>query len=329
MEEITLDVFGVQAHVTTPAHDFAEFVCQNYRFFLDGSNRTRDIVVTYSPDAGDRAVEEGHTLYRAGKGIYVGRKKLYWENVFGFRVLLTLTDAGGFDILAFHHDLLRQQSLEERYQNFQRSMRWAIHFPIFVLLRERLGWVLVHASAVARGNEALVFCGLNKVGKSTLAMHLCQAGGYSFMTDNFLLAGPQWVYGFPEVVRMPPEAMERLGLQFTKPHTIYGKYHISLDSNSVCLKARPQTCFLVTNGEKLELVRLNPAHAWRTVEGMHAFLGEFPESSYLALLPFLGQGSFDDRPNLPMIFHDATWFHLSFPLDWNLESIMEVIEGCI
>ena len=149
------------------------------------------------------------------------------------------------------------------------------------------------------------------------------------MTDNFLLAGPQWVYGFPEVVRMTPEAMERLGLQFTKPHTIYGKYHISLDSNSVCLKARPQTCFLVTNGEKLELVRLNPAHAWRTVEGMHAFLGEFPESSYLALLPFLGQGSFDDRPNLPMIFHDATWFHLSFPLDWNLESIMEVIEGCI
>ena len=102
MKEIVLDVFGIRAHVTTPLQDFAEFVRRNYQPFLDVSSLPHDVVVTYSPDAGDEAAESAHALRNAGMGVYIGRNKLYWENEFGFRVLVTLTDTGGFDILAFH-----------------------------------------------------------------------------------------------------------------------------------------------------------------------------------------------------------------------------------
>lgn len=329
MEEILLDVFGVRVRVITPLLDFAEFVRQNYNFFLNVSKKANNIVVTYSPDAGNKAAETGHRLYNAGMGIYIDQKMLYWENEFGFRIMVTLKDKGGFYIHAFHHDLLRLQDMEKRHQNFQRSMRWAIHFPIFSFLQERLGWILLHASAVARDDKALVFCGLNKVGKSTLAMYLCQDLGYKFMTDNFLLADSQYIYGFPEVLRVTPESMERLKLQPTYDHKIYGKYHISLDSKDVCLKARPKVCFLITKGERLELNKLDSDLAWRTVKGIHAFLGEFPESSYLALMPFLKQGPFEKRPNSNVISNNTTWFHLSIPLDWNLQRIAEAIERCI
>ena len=329
MEEIFLNVFGIRAHVSTPLHDFAEFVRQNYNCFLDDSGQSYDLEVMFSPDAGARAAADGRELYGAGMGAYIGSKTLYWENEFGFRTLLTLEDSGAFNILAYHHDLLREQDQEERYQNFQRSIRWAIHFPIFVLLQQRQGWGLVHAAAVAQKGDALLFCGLNKVGKSTLAMYLCQTRGFSFMTDNFLLAGPDKVYGFPETARMSPEATEHLGLTPARDHKVYGKFHIDIDPTDVCLEARPKVCFLVTRGKTLDLVRVDSSRAWQTLQGMHAFLGEFPEYSYLGLLPFLQHGAPVINPSPTAMFEEATWYHLSSPLDWNIEKMAETIERCI
>ena len=330
--EVFLNVYGVGAQVVTPLEDFADFVRRNYGAFLDEPGKAPLVKVVYSPEAGERAAAIARRLSQAGMGLRLDRTRLYWENEFGFRVLVTLTDTGDFEILAFHHDLLRARDAEARYRNFQRSLRWAVHFPIFVQLRARLGWTLMHASAVAGSDGALVLCGLNKVGKSTLAMYLCRHRGYRFMTDNFLFAAGDAVHAFPEVVRLPPQSLERLGMEPPPPPqqtTVYGKHHVTLDSAEVCLKAQPKAFFLITLGERVELTPLEAGDAWRRVEGLHAFLGEFPDSSYLAMLPFLERGSFALRPQRPCFPSPANWYHLTYTLNWNLEHTAEVLEGCI
>ena len=63
MEEIFLNVFGIRAHVSTPLHDFAEFVRQNYNCFLDDSGQSYDLEVMFSPDAGDRAAADAGSSF--------------------------------------------------------------------------------------------------------------------------------------------------------------------------------------------------------------------------------------------------------------------------
>lgn len=329
MDKILLNVHGIETSVITGVPEFAQFVRANYHPFKTDAVENPEINVEFSLDAGERAAEIGHSLYGTGMGLAVGNDRLYWENEFGFRVLLTVGNSGNFDILAFHKDLLREQGSEEKYQNFQRSMRWAIHFPIFSLLRASHGWQLMHASAVARNGKAIILCGLNKVGKSTLAMFLHQIQGYELMSDNFLLVGPQKVYAFPEAVRMSRESMDHLNLDTDGRPKIYGKYHVNIENNALNLEAHPKACFLVTRGKELALAKIDASQGWSTLEGMHAILGEFPESSYLALLPFVDAVRFGRHPGPTVLSRDTNWHHLSFPLDWNIKKVIEAVQNCI
>jgi len=328
MQKIFLNVFGIRVCITTALDDFAEFVRQNYHCFQGNSESNPDVEVLFSEEAGDRSCIDAGIQYDAGMGIKIGKQKLYWENEYGYRTLVTLKEGGGYSILAFHYDIFREQEIEKRYQNFQRSMRWCIHFPIFVLLQERLGWRLIHASAVVKNGKALVFCGLNKVGKSTLAMYLCKRDHFSFMTDNFLFVSQKMVYGFPEVLRVSPETMSRLGLQSTLDYRVYGKHHVPLDSVGICLKAQPIIFFLLTVGKKHNLAEVEPSQALGMVDGISAFLREFPESSYLSMLPFIKNEPVINHSSLSIIRDDVKWYHLSFPMDWNLEKVSEVIKEC-
>ena len=88
---------------------------------------------------------------------------LYWENAFGFSVLVTPRGDGGFEVLAYHFDLERERDPDLRARNHQRSLRWALHFPLFDASapapaapapRQRAG-------GPRTPPRALVFCGLN------------------------------------------------------------------------------------------------------------------------------------------------------------------------
>ena len=325
----SVDVYGVSAQVITPLDDFADFVRRNYVPFLASDHRAPRMRTVFSPAAGEEAAEIAPALRSAGMGIRFDESRLYWENEFGFRVLVTLTKTGGFEILAYHDDLHNSQDADARYRNFQRSLRWVVHFPVFVQLRARLGWTLMHASAVADNDGAVVLCGLNKVGKSTLAMTLCRRRGYRFMTDNFLFATDDRVCGFPEVARLDDRSLEFLDMQPAPGRcTVYGKHHLPTNPADICLQAPPKVFFLVTVGEQVEVTRLNTEAAWRRVQGLHAFLSEFPESSYLAMLPLLEHGRLDAHSTMPEAARQAPWYQLTYPLNWNLEHIMEVVDEC-
>ncbi len=334
--------FGVTLRLDSEDPDFTGFAARNYRPFLDVPAAKPDIAVRFGPRAGKAARNRKAAMSRLGMGLHIDDASLYWENAFGFSVLVTPQD-DGFEVLAYHFDLERERDPDLRARNHQRSLRWALHFPLFHCLGIRARLRLVHASALAvrepaGGSRALVFCGLNGVGKSTLAAFLARQPGYRFMTDNFLLTDGSAVYGFPEVLRLDPAALAKLGLAPEADNTVYGKHHLSLAAETICLHAEPAACFLVTNGEALSLDPLDAGLAEKALAGLHAFLGEFPEQSYLAALPLLtaagpnpGGPSPDDGPTsvgAPLL-SGRPWYRLSLPLDWRLADVKELVESCI
>ena len=329
VREVGADVFGIRVGLESECREFADFVARNYRAFVGEVPAYPDVHVRFGQGAGERARTRRDGMRSAGMGLYFDDRALFWENEFGFAILVVPDAAGGFEVDAYHFDLDRESDPDLRARNLQRSMRWALHFPLFTLLSERRNLRLVHASAVARQDgRALVFCGLNKVGKSTLSAFLARGEGYSFMTDNFLLAGPEAVFGFPESLRLGPESLARLGVPATRS-TVYGKHHLALPPEAISLKGDPAACFFVTNGAKLEATPMDAGRASRLIAGLDDYLGEFPRHSYLAALPLLPTVSTRPAATGDPVLWRRPWYRLSLPRDWRLDDAKELVEACI
>ncbi len=65
-----------------------------------------------------------------------------------------------------------------------------LHLDIFDQWRARLGDLLIHGCAVGYGERALLFCGTQSTGKTTLITHLINCGA-SYLTDDFALIEPE------------------------------------------------------------------------------------------------------------------------------------------
>jgi hypothetical protein len=96
----------------------------------------------------------------------------------------------------------------------ERLLRLSLLGPVLGLILHQRGFLVLHASVVARGGSAVAFLGKNGWGKSTIAAAL-HAKGYDLVTDDvaairFDEAGPIVLPGFPQV-KLWPEAATLLG----------------------------------------------------------------------------------------------------------------------
>lgn len=81
---------------------------------------------------------------------------------------------------------------------------WVTSIFFSVLLRQR-GAIVLHASAAARGGEAVAFVGRAGQGKSTMA-EFCRSRGYTVLTDDVLAlrveGGEAWAYPSYPFIRL-------------------------------------------------------------------------------------------------------------------------------
>jgi hypothetical protein len=97
----------------------------------------------------------------------------------------------------------------------ERWIRTGILGPSMGALLYQRGWLTLHASSVAVGNEAVAFMGERGWGKSTMAAYMC-ARGHRLVSDDVAAiwvdaAGSPEVYpGYPQL-KLWPEAAASLG----------------------------------------------------------------------------------------------------------------------
>src|SRR5215218_6629728 len=122
---------------------------------------------------------------------------LFWQNVGSFLVL------GGRTIV-----------VDPSPAADERILRLFVLGPVLAMLLCQRGYLLLHASAVAVADEAVLFLGSAGWGKSTMAAAL-HARGYRLATDDVavLQVGercPMLLPSFPQL-RLWPEALASLG----------------------------------------------------------------------------------------------------------------------
>ena len=132
-----------------------------------------------------------------------------------------------------------------------------IYYPLWFYLEATAGWHVLHASAVSRSSGAIIFAGLEGVGKTTLALALAGEGS-TLLADNLIWYNEQQVMGVPEPIRLHDPSgplLERVRLR-PLPIGTTQKGFFALEGDSMGA-ARPRAVLLpvfgrVTDIEPLE-----------------------------------------------------------------------------
>ncbi|PYR34453.1 MAG: hypothetical protein DMF90_17115 [Acidobacteria bacterium] len=118
-----------------------------------------------------------------------------------------------FDVDYWYHPSVKKLARVPDYQQrkFFTLARYLVHFPIAWYLERTRGWSLVHASAVAAGDEALLIAGPGGAGKTTTCVGVMARAGVRLVTENLLFTDGQHVFPLREPIRLTDESLALLG----------------------------------------------------------------------------------------------------------------------
>lgn len=312
-----VDVHGITAKVCSSDKDFILFVKSNYKIFLCSKQVKTNININFSKEIINKIDRLKSKMSRYSNGLYLGEKSIYWENEFKFSILVIFNSKSEWEVLGYHFDLNNNLNKEDILKNYTRSMRWMIHFPIFLMLEKFKKFKLLHASSLNYKDKTVLLVGLNKVGKSSIARYLYENFNFNYLSDNFLLTDGKYVYAFPEKGRLSSESINHLNIK--KSNTlVYNKYHFDIDSNRIKLKSKPTHVFIVSNNSERKIKSLKYTSALDLIKSVNRYLLEFPEYSFYSMID-----SFEfmksEEPATKLFSNNVNFYKISVPLNWTIE----------
>lgn len=169
---------------------------------------------------------------------------------------------------------------DEIFAFYQVLMRRTVHFPYFLLLGQK-GFSLLHASMSCRGEDAVLFMGLNGAGKTTAALSLLPE--MSIMADNFALFDGNRAFGFPEMLRIPANAVLDAGTK-DGGRIVDGKTRVKMAGGSGNARFRPRACVIIKRGRINSWEETARDGAIEYLEAIDRFQHETDDFSYLTFI---------------------------------------------
>jgi len=100
-------------------------------------------------------------------------------------------------------DFFRYGPLSKPQDEFYFMLTYhLVYYPLFWFLETFKTIYSLHASALSYQNKGLIICGLEGVGKTSLALKFLQEEGSKFLSDNLVFFNNRQVYPCFELVRM-------------------------------------------------------------------------------------------------------------------------------
>jgi hypothetical protein len=166
------------------------------------------------------------------------------------------------------------------FTDYQIIMRRSVHFPYFLLLCQK-GYSLLHASMSYRGEDAVLFMGLNGAGKTTAALSLLPE--MSIAADNFVFFDGERAFGYPELLRIPGDIPANPGSKDRAP-IVDGKTQVKMIEGRKTAHVRPRACVIVKRGRENSWEEIPRDQAIEYLETTDLFQHETHEFSYLAFI---------------------------------------------
>jgi hypothetical protein len=95
-------------------------------------------------------------------------------------------------------------------RKFFTLTQYLVQFPIAWHLARTRGWGLIHASAVAAGDRAVLVAGLGGSGKTTTCVSLMAQAGMTLLSENLLFSDGAAVFPLPEPIRLTDDSLTLL-----------------------------------------------------------------------------------------------------------------------
>jgi hypothetical protein len=209
-----------------------------------------------------------------GKRMRLGEDDLVWFNTHRDKDLQLRfrrrANQLQFDVAYCYHPtaekLARYPAYAER--KFFKLARYLVQFPVAWYLERTRGWTLLHASAVARGGEAVLVAGPGGAGKTTTCVGLLSHPGVRLVTENLLFTDGRHIFPLREPLRLtgdslalladgPRQALVPLGLGGGSKHKVLFRLPATLDEGPV----RPAALFIPRFTARGSLEPIAPAMA--------------------------------------------------------------------
>lgn len=177
----------------------------------------------------------------------------------------------------------------------EEILRLFVLGPVLAILLRQRGHLLLHASAVDVGDEAILFVGSSGWGKSTMAAAL-YARGYGLVTDDIAVlrvdeSGPVVSPSFPQL-KLSPEVLVSLGddpetLPRWNPHL--EKRTRSAAHNFLATPLRVKRIYVLDDGNSSAIIPLRPQeafvelvrHTYGSDYGLQSAMGVGSDSHFL------------------------------------------------
>ncbi len=152
-----------------------------------------------------------------GKRMLLAEDRLVWPDTHRDRDLQLRFGRRGrafvFDVACCYNPSSKKLA---KYPDYERKkffdlLRYLVHFPIAWRLERTRGWSLLHASAVADGDRAVLIAGPGGCGKTTTAVALAARAGLSLVSENLLFYDGDAAHPLCEPIRLTDESVALLG----------------------------------------------------------------------------------------------------------------------
>ena len=167
--------------------------------------------------------------------------------------------------------LYRKGEGERKYQMLLRCFFYPIFFNFY--LKRQL--IPLHAGAVSSGERAIIFCGLDGVGKTCASLFLLSFPNAKFISDNLILAGQNRIYPCYEQIRIHSENRNLLNDKFVSRISAKGcKDFLMPTENPSSQGVVPSTVIFLEFANQTRLLPISPVESVQRALFLNNVAGE-------------------------------------------------------
>jgi hypothetical protein len=291
-------IHNIKASIDCPNDNVRQFIEKSFFFFKKKQKYKFQINISIDLSSKKNFANLSKKINKIGNNILLDKKKLIFQNhglIYEFinqkkKISVNVKKQTNSGIFLKSKNIVKKILFEtDVYSIFRQS----IILPIIWILSRKFNIHSLHGGATSLNRRGYIFSGLAGVAKSNLTLFMTIQNRFKFLSDNFLLFDKNFIYPFPEWIRVIDDSkkiMPELNKFFeTKKLKRNKKNYYLLPNKLISQKVKPKIFIFTEIGSKCKLKKIKKDYTIKRILLSKDQVKEFPEQNFIALLDLLNQ----------------------------------------
>ena len=291
-------IYNIKASINCPDNNIRKFIEKSFFFFKKRQNYKFQIKVNINLTDKKNFKNLGEKINKIGNNVLLDNNKLIFQNhglIYEFvnqkrKISINVNKQIYNEIFSKSKNIIKKVLFRTDSYSI---IRQSIILPIIWTLSRKFKIYSLHGGAASINNKGYIFSGLAGVAKSNLTLFMTIQNRFKFLSDNFLLFDSNFIYPFPEWIRIMDDSekiMPELKRFFEKKKLKRNnKNYYLLPNNLISRRVKPKIFLFTEIGNKCELKKIKNDYTIKRILLSKDQVKEFPEQNYVALLDLLNR----------------------------------------